>query len=602
MSAVSGFAARGLCAVLVFSACASSGPPATAAVASDQQVRTIAGSGRPGFTDGPALSATFLLPTAIVRAADGTLYVADEAAQRIREVRPDGSVTTIAGSGALAPDGLSVKGGFANGSALSAKFSRPNGLAIGPGGSLYISERLNACIRKLDHGVVSTFVGKCDERGTADGAQAVARFKDPRALVFDRAGVLYVADYGVGVRVVTPAGTVSTLKFRSSGAQEAWGLTIGGEPADPTLVVSTPREIDIMHLLTHQDQVIGTTTGAEGDRIFGNVNQLVALDHREFLFTDIKASNIRYLRLPVEPFATTVYTQTIAGGEAERNIDNAGYANGSRTSARFFVPRGIAEANGNAYIADAGNRRIREVSLPHFRVPESGFADTTPYDTSHYQILYIGASWVFWDALGDDSICGRLESELDAAHRFAKPVRCHTVRMDAASLGQMEDYLDNYLQGHVDLVVVNVNLSEARSLFPNSNPPSNAAAIEKFHDNIAALKQKLAKSGIKLVLLWNNAADDVSSSENYWEREEGAGKVDLPVDLSDSYTLATRPMIESVAALPVFEVDTYPDFQRAERERDPAVLFGTGDSHMSPRGSAYIAQLLARYIIGEKSI
>lgn len=71
---------------------AGSAPHSLAVDRSSNDVKTIAGSGRPGIVDGPAASASFLLPTAIARAEDGTLYVADEAAQRIRALRPDGTV------------------------------------------------------------------------------------------------------------------------------------------------------------------------------------------------------------------------------------------------------------------------------------------------------------------------------------------------------------------------------------------------------------------------------------------------------------------------------------------------------------------------------
>jgi sugar lactone lactonase YvrE len=574
-------------------------PAAPVRESAPADVRTIAGSGQAGITDGPAASASFLFPTAIARGADGTLFVADEAAQRIRAVTPGGSVVTIAGSGDVASDGLSVRGGFADGFALEAKFNRPNALAVGPDGTLYISDRRNACIRKLERGTVSTFAGKCSEPGTADGSAGAARIKDPRALALDASGVLYVADYGVGVRTVARNGDVATIHFRSSDDKRTWGLAIGGAPPDDTLVASTPSAVFVENLATHVDYVAGTDVGGEGRRPFGNAGQLAALGHREFLFSDIVSSTVRYMRLPAPPFVTTVFTRTIAGGPFERPIDNAGFHDGNRQDARFFVPHGLALANGAVLVADSGNRRIREVVLPHVRLSEAGLADRTPYDGAHYQIVYIGASWAYWDSLGDDSICGRLESELDASRAFGMPVRCHPVRIDAAPFAQIEDYLANYLSGRVDTVVVSVNLAEAFSLYPNSAPPSTADGVARFREHAAALQTRLAKAGTKLAFIWNEDADDVSDAENAFEREAGA-RLALPWDLADNYRLGTRLMIDAVAPLGIAQVDTYQPFIDSERSAQPPALYGTDDSHMTPRGSALMAHLLARELIATK--
>ena len=575
--------------------------PAQSADRSAGGVRTIAGSGRAGIADGAAASATFLLPSAIARGRDGTLYIADEAAQRIRALRRDGTVVTLAGSGEVAPDGLSVKGGYRDGDALAARFNRPDGIAVAPDGALYVSDRRNACIRKLDRGTVTTFAGKCTEAGQADGAAGSSRLQSPRALVFDAKGTLYVADYGTGIRAISPAGQVTTLHVKSTGDNRMWGIGIGGEPADPVLIASTPEAIVIVHLGTHEDSRIGTDTGAEGRQLFGSVNQLAGLSHREFLFTDVRSSDVRYLRLPASPFATTVFTRTVAGGSAERAVDNAGFRDGAADAARFFAPRGIVVHEGLAYVADAGNRRIREIVLPHFRVPESGLSDTTPYDTGHYHIMYVGASWAYWDSLGDDSICARLESQLDAAHRFSKPVRCHPVRIDAAGFQQLDDYLANYLQAHVDLVVLNLNNSEAYSLYPNSAPPSVAEAAATLKRHVAALQARLAKNGTKLLLLWSNDADDVSTTENAYEREHDPNGGNFPVDLEPNH-VNTKLMIDALSTLPVYQLDLYDTLLAAERAPGPAVLYGTDDSHLSSRGAALLAQTLARFIIAQKAL
>jgi sugar lactone lactonase YvrE len=581
-------------AVLVCAIAAGGNAPAQTGGAA-QQVSTIAGSGASGMSDGPAAVATFLMPTGLARGADGTLYIADEAAQRIRALS-GGVVRTLAGTGELVPNGLSVQGGYRDGPALQAQFNRPTGLAVGPDGALYIADSKNGCIRKLQNDEVSTVAGKCGLPRVSDGIDgpaAEARFKDPRALVFDGDGNLYVADYDWGVRKIDKKrGQVTTLHFKSIGNRLIWGVTIGGLPDDPTLVATSPDWVIIEHLNTGVDEALNTVAGAEGNRPFGSAGQIAPLDRRQYVFTDLRSSTVRYLRLPERPFATTDFTRVLAGGRFERQIDNAGFADGSYADSRFYAPHGIVLSNGSAYVADSGNRRIRKIVLPSFRVSESGLNDLAPYEANRYQIAYIGASWAYWDSLDRDSICGRLESDLDAVRRFAKPVRCHPIRIDAASFGQIEDYLDNYLSPNADLVVINMTLAEAYSIFPNSAPPSLEAAIAAFKQHVATLKSKFGPH-TKLMLFWTFDSDDVSNVENLYEREDNGGRRALPGDIVDNYNISSKRMIAAIDTPGVFSCDSYPDFLAYEKLPVEGPLYGTDDSHLSPRGSAFAAGLLA---------
>jgi lysophospholipase L1-like esterase len=59
-------------------------------------------------------------------------------------------------------------------------------------------------------------------------------------------------------------------------------------------------------------------------------------------------------------------------------------------------------------------------------------------------------------------------------------------------------------------------------------------------------------------------------------------------------------MIDAVAPLGIAQVDTYQPFIDSERSAQPPALYGTDDSHMTPRGSALMAHLLARELIATK--
>jgi sugar lactone lactonase YvrE len=122
---------------------ADSGSNRIRAVGVDGTIRTVAGTGTAGFTGdgGPAVKAQLNGPAGLAVDASGALFIADTGNNRIRRVSPDGTITTVAGSGAK---GYSGDGG----PAVNAKLSGPTGVAIGPDGALYIADSGNNRIRK----------------------------------------------------------------------------------------------------------------------------------------------------------------------------------------------------------------------------------------------------------------------------------------------------------------------------------------------------------------------------------------------------------------------------------------------------------------------
>jgi DNA-binding beta-propeller fold protein YncE len=106
----------------------------------DAKVTTLAGTGEPGYRDGPALTAQFDVPIGIDVDDQGYVYVVDSGAHRIRRISPEGSVSTIAGSGAA---------GYADGATSRAEFWYPTDIAVGPDGKLFVADWKNHRIRVI---------------------------------------------------------------------------------------------------------------------------------------------------------------------------------------------------------------------------------------------------------------------------------------------------------------------------------------------------------------------------------------------------------------------------------------------------------------------
>ena len=140
--------------------------------ASDGTVSTIAGSGVPGFSDGPALSSRMNYPSGLATWGGAVLF-ADAGNHRIRLLGADGAVSTLAGNGT---------GGFCGDGqpATSACLFEPWGVAVDAsagGGVVYVADTLNSRVRAVSAGVISTFavVAGCRPQALAVYAPRVGR-------------------------------------------------------------------------------------------------------------------------------------------------------------------------------------------------------------------------------------------------------------------------------------------------------------------------------------------------------------------------------------------------------------------------------------------
>jgi len=268
-------------------------------------VTTLAGNTF-GYAEGTGTSALFRYPAGVAVDNSGTLYVADYQNTMIRRVATaTATVTTLAGSSY----------GFADGSASTAQFGGPTGVAFDGNGNLYVADPNNQRIRKvvIATGAVSTLAGN-GTAGNVDGIGTAAQFTYPIGVAADGAGNLYVTDQGSHYirKIVLATRAVTTL---AGSGTRGYADGIGS-----AALFSSPH---------------GIAADGNGNLYVGDFN------------------NHRIRRIVVATGAVS----TIAGTGAVGMVDGAG------SSAQFYGPTGVAcDAVGNVYIADAYNNRIRKIS------------------------------------------------------------------------------------------------------------------------------------------------------------------------------------------------------------------------------------------------
>ncbi len=132
-------------------------------------LEVLAGSGDPGWADGSAVQARFSYPSGVAVDPSGRVWVSDSGNHAVRRVSPDGTVVTVAGK-----PGVS---GFRDGKGETARFSRPMGMTADPQGNVYLVDLGNHALRKVaPDGTVTTIMSDLGEDGLPAGyAIAVAR-------------------------------------------------------------------------------------------------------------------------------------------------------------------------------------------------------------------------------------------------------------------------------------------------------------------------------------------------------------------------------------------------------------------------------------------
>jgi sugar lactone lactonase YvrE len=340
----------------------------------DWIITTAVGTGEKGFAGdgGPATAALLNGPFDVTFDAAGNLYFSDTFNCRIRRVDArTGVISTVAGSG---EKGYSGDGGPATAAALN----EPYGIVLDRAGNLYIADRLNRRVRRIDaaSGVISTLAGTGEPAYSGDGGPAArAGLAEPNGLAFD-AGQrrLYITDVADNrVRVIDlAAGTIAT--FAGTGAAEHSGD--GGKARDAGTFGARAVKVatdGTVYILERQGSslravdpgngiistIAGTTArGYGGDggpalaAVFDAPKEMAIDRDGSLLIVDTENHAIRRID------RVSGIVSHLAGGHQGGDGDG-----GPATRAGLDRPHGaVVGPDGAIYIGDTNNHRIRKVT------------------------------------------------------------------------------------------------------------------------------------------------------------------------------------------------------------------------------------------------
>lgn len=348
----------------------------------DGIITTVVGNGIAGFSGdgGPALEASLNFPAGLVVDDDGSIYIADRNNHRIRKVNADGIITTVAGNGI--PDWSGD-----NESAVNASLNFPSDVALDSEKNLFISDRSNNRIRKVDNqGIITTIAGTGPPGFGGDFRPAVdALLKYPFGIFIDPQENLYIADRGNNrIRMIDKQGIITTVAGDGMHSYSGdYGPATQASLAFPTDVVKDDagnifitdrnnnriRKVDPVGIITTfmgtgQSDFNGDGEIAAETNLYLPLVFVIDSKNQNLIVADRSHFRIRKAHLKNQ------IVSTLAGNGRSLQKGDGGPGLG----ATLDGPSGIViDSKGNILFADKNHNRIRKIDK-HGII--SGFAGT----------------------------------------------------------------------------------------------------------------------------------------------------------------------------------------------------------------------------------
>lgn len=339
-------------------------------------ISTVAGTTF-GFSGdgGPATAAQIRHPADVAKDASGNLYLSESSGHRVRKVDPTGIITTVVGTGVA---GFGGDGG----PATAARLNYPAGLAVDSAGNLYIADSQNAVVRKVDAaGTITTVAGIPEAPWFGgDGGQATtAQLDGPASVWFGPTGVMYIADRNnQRIRKVDTAGIISTVAgtggagFSGDGgpaiaAQFNFPEDVSGDNAGNLYVAdffnNRIRKVDT------SSGIITTVAGNGTYGYGGDGGPATSAQLKQPHGVDVQGSGNLFIadydNSAIRRVDATGTIDTVAGNGTSGVSGDGGDA----TSAALNHPRRLTlDRSGHLYIADTDNSRVRLVEASLLRI------------------------------------------------------------------------------------------------------------------------------------------------------------------------------------------------------------------------------------------
>jgi len=325
-------------------------------------VTTIIGNGSPGYSETQVNN-----PYGLVIGPDGALYFCDLDNQRIRRLDlKTKQLTTIAGNGKMGYQGD-------GGPAVEASLNMPHELRFDPKGDIYIAERDNHVIRKVDTktGLISTVAGTGKPGFSGDGGPGIqAQLRQPHSILFDRDGTLLICDIGNHRirRLHIDTGIIETYAGTGEAVDTPDGAPVRGTPLRGPRTLAMAANGDLYLALREGNaifridaktqtlhRVAGTgEQGYSGDggpalkaKLSGPKGLAYAPGDSLYL-ADTESHTIRRIDLRTGIISTVLGTGVRGDGPEE-----------SPLACKLSRPHGVYFANGELYVSDSEAHRIR---------------------------------------------------------------------------------------------------------------------------------------------------------------------------------------------------------------------------------------------------